>query len=268
MSSETRRQFFRRVAGGVAVAVGSRGRWCWADVEWVDRRETGPFVCLAEFPLDRCGPLFDDLEHLQWELVRTLGIPASSEAIELLLFKSQATYQAFLQAHYPDLPYRRALYRKAHGPGTVFAFQHDEFRTDVRHEGTHALLHSVLDMVPLWLDEGLAEYFERPASERAGRQDYVDAICWDMRLGVLLTVEGLEEKRDLSAMGVLEYRFAWAWVHFMLHGPELAHRVLADYLTDVRAGTPPGRLSGRLAEAVPDLERQLAAHFRWWRRQR
>jgi len=265
---ESRRQFLLRVASGTAVAFGPPARTSWAAAAWVDRRQAGPFACRAEFPLDRYGPLFDDLARLQGELVRTLGIPAANEPIELLLFGSQATYRAFLQARYPHLPDRRALYRKMDGPGTVFAFRHAHFRTDVRHEGTHALLHSVLDMVPLWLDEGLAEYFERPAGERAGRQDYMDAVCWDMRLGVLLTVEQLEGKQDLVAMGAIEYRFAWAWVHFMLHGPKVAHHVLVGYLADIRAGNLPGRLSGRLAGAIPNLEQQLAAHFKWWRHHR
>ncbi|GIT30210.1 MAG: hypothetical protein Ct9H300mP1_22560 [Planctomycetaceae bacterium] len=34
------------------------------------------------------------------------------------------------------------------------------FPEDLRHEFTHGVLHSSLKRVPLWLDEGLAEYFE------------------------------------------------------------------------------------------------------------
>ena len=42
----------------------------------------------------------------------------------------------------------------------------DHLRTDLRHELTHALLHGVLKDVPLWLDEGLAGFFELPPDAR------------------------------------------------------------------------------------------------------
>ena len=46
----------------------------------------------------------------------------------------------------------------------VYTYWGDRIQQDLRHELTHALLHSVLKDVPLWLDEGLAEYFEMPVS--------------------------------------------------------------------------------------------------------
>ena len=36
----------------------------------------------------------------------------------------------------------------------------DRLEEDLRHEATHALLHVAVGDLPLWLDEGLAEYFE------------------------------------------------------------------------------------------------------------
>jgi hypothetical protein len=59
----------------------------------------------------------------------------------------------------------------------VFAYRGEDFETDLRHECTHALLNAALPVVPLWLDEGLAEYFEvlpqsaiarKPASSERG----------------------------------------------------------------------------------------------------
>ena len=68
---------------------------------------------------------------------------------------------------YPRVPYRRALFVKSGSRGRVFAYEHEDLAVDVRHESTHALLHASLPMVPLWLDEGLAEYFEVAESQRA-----------------------------------------------------------------------------------------------------
>ena len=44
----------------------------------------------------------------------------------------------------------------------VYTYWGNRIQQDLRHELTHAILHSVLKDVPLWLDEGLAEYFEVP----------------------------------------------------------------------------------------------------------
>jgi hypothetical protein len=146
----------------------------------------------------------------------------------------------------------------------VYAYRHDGLDFDLRHECTHALLHASLPMVPLWLDEGLAKYFEVPASERAFNHPYFGSLRWDMRLGMIRTIDDLEQRHDLTEMGASEYRYSWAWVHFMLHGPEAAHTSLVGYLADVRRGEIAGNLSGRVANSVPNATQQMVQHFKYW----
>ena len=81
---------------------------------------------------------------------------------------------------------------------------------------------------------------------------------------MIRNIESLEACGDLESIGAVEYRFAWAWVHFMLHGPLAAHRELVHFLADIRRGNPPGQLSQRLNEKIPDLENQFVGHFRAW----
>jgi hypothetical protein len=83
---------------------------------------------------------------------------------------------------------------------------------------------------------------------------------------MIRSIESLEECGDLSQMGSVEYRFSWAWVHFMLHGPLPAHRELVHFLADIQRGNPPGVLSQRLRGVLPQLENQFAAHFKSWAR--
>jgi hypothetical protein len=78
------------------------------------------------------------------------------------------------------------------------------------------------------------------------------------------SIEQLEQKSSLGAMGRVEYRFSWGWAHFMLHGPIAAHRVLVRYLADIRQGKPPGKLSQRLRRAVPHLDERMIQHFKYW----
>lgn len=241
------------------------GRRCTAQT-WTDWRAAGPFVCRADFHLDGMEGLFNDLAQLQHDLVRYLGVQPAKGPIELYLFRDQRSYRRFLGRHLPHVPYRRALYVKSGGAGMVFAYRSSELAVDIRHECTHALLHASLPMVPLWLDEGLAEYFEVSPAERAFDNPHLSGVRWSVRLGIVSKPGNLESKENLAQMGGSEYRNAWAWTHFMLHGPTEAHDELVRFMADIQAQTPPGLLSRRLEQRLPDLERRFAAHFRNWKR--
>lgn len=237
-----------------------------ADDGWTDTRVAKPFVCRANFRLGSLERLVEELAELQNDLVRYLGIRPSSETIELYLFQDESSYRAYISRYLPQVPYRRALYVKIGEHGMVFAFQSREFAVDLRHECTHALLHASLPMVPLWLDEGLAEYFEVSAVDRPFGNPHLTSIRWLAPFGLNSRLESLEKKTDLNQMGSAEYRSAWAWVHFMLQGPYPAHDELVRYLGDIQNQAPPGLLSQRLHQRIPELERAFAAHFQSWKR--
>lgn len=231
---------------------------------WPDLRVAGPFVCRADFPLESVEGLLGELAQLQEDLIRRLRIPAADQWIEVYLFHDQATYRSYVRQQFPELPYRRALYVKRDGPGMVLAYLSRESDVDLRHECTHALLHAVLPMVPLWLDEGLAEYFELPPSRRAAKNPYLPSIRWRARFAVVPRLDELEKKDTIEEMGNAEYRDSWGWVHFMLHGPPEAGDELQRFLADVRAHSPPGLLSQRLEQRMPRVQQLFGAHFRSW----
>jgi Protein of unknown function (DUF1570) len=233
-----------------------------AENQWPGERQAGSFVCHADFLLEPHQPLLEELTLLEQDLARALGAPPAREQVHLFLFQKQATYQAYLKQYFPRVPYRRALFIKARGPGMVFAFQGVDFEIDVRHESTHALLHACLPHVPLWLDEGLAEYFEVARDKRPKQNPHLPVVQALVRTGELPRLVELEAMDDLDDMGREEYRDAWAWVHFMLHGPQEARDELVSYLGELRSGGEPGRLSDRLRRRVPDLNRRIAEHFR------
>lgn len=232
-----------------------------AENRWPDEQQAGKFLCHADFSLSPHQPLLNELSQLQQDLAAKLGTEPPRETAHLFLFQNKTTYQSYMKQYFPRVPYRRALFIKARGPGMVFAFQGTDFEIDVRHECTHALLHAWLPEVPLWLDEGLAEYFEMPRDKRVRHNPHHATVEAAMRLGQLPRLEELETLDNLDEMGRDEYRDAWAWVHFMLHGPREAQEELADYLDELHAGGEPGRLSDRLRRRLPDLKRRMAEHF-------
>ena len=239
---------------------------CRAAFAWADHCSHGPFQFHATFPLTNLTSLFEELSSLEMELQRTLAVLPARQNIDVYLFDDEESWRKTHAGIYPRVPYRRALYVQRGGQGSVYAFWQPELAVDIRHECTHALLHSNLSMVPLWLDEGLAEYFEMPEPRRAFEHPHLSKLRWNLRFGMIRDVESLEGCREINDMGGVEYRFAWAWVHFMLHGPLPAHRVLVHYLRDIHRGDPPGLLSQRLRTAIPDLDAQLIAHFKNWKK--
>ena len=232
--------------------------------QWLDEQRAGPFICQSEFELREWGTLIRDLTKLQEDLADTLPIKISDDPIEVLLFRSRYSYQSFLVNRIPEGMQRPALFIKGNDLGRVYAYNCRELAVNLRHECTHALLHSSLSVVPLWLDEGLAEYFEVPAAERAGGNPHLKSVRWAARFNWKPRLAALEAKRDMAQMGAKEYRDSWAWVHFMLHGSPEAKEVLVKYLTDIQEGVPPGSLGDNLRKQIPDIEHRVIEHFRTW----
>jgi hypothetical protein len=233
--------------------------------DWVETSQVGPFILRSDFQLQSETNLLKDLAELQRDLSAKLALPRPNEPIELYLFDNETNYRQFLKAHFPNIPYRRALYIKKNGPGLVMVHRGEHFRIDLRHETTHAMLHSVLPMVPLWLDEGLAEYFEQPANRRVYKNPYMNSLAWRARFWMMPKIEKLEKENDFAKLDENDYRDSFAWVHYMLHGSSTAQKELIGFLGDIRNHNPPGKLSYRLARNIPELNRQFASHLKNWK---
>jgi hypothetical protein len=235
--------------------------------DWPDIREVGPFICRADFPLQGLQPFLNQLAQLQNDLVDALNIPPAREVIEVYLFHDKPTYERYLTQHYPNVPFRRAVYIKGNGLGRVFAYRSDQFEIDLRHECTHALLHASLKNIPLWLDEGLAGYFELAPNDRAFDNPHLNSVRWNVWLGIVPNLENMEKCTDVAKMGKAEYRDSWAWVHFMLHSQTPAHFELVSFLHDLQGSNPPDPLSRRLQTHVPSLPQSFITHFKKWKKE-
>lgn len=235
-----------------------------AHARWPDERQVGMFAVHADFSLDAERETVEQLQTLQTDISQLLGLRWANESIHLFLFDKRSTYVSYLKRYFPTVPERRALFIKDDGPGMVFAYRSRELAVDIRHEATHALLHTALPVVPLWLDEGLAEYFEVPREQRVNDNPHAKSLKWRLLVGRAPSIRELEGIDDLRDMHASDYQHAWSWVHFMLHGPPAAKTVLKGYLRDLSQHRPPGIMSDRLAELMPDLDRAYLTHFRNW----
>lgn len=222
------------------------------------------FVFFSDFEISRNHPLFRDLAGLREQVCKELRLDGGTNLIQVHLFENREKYEAFMQANHPDLPRRRAFFvaqpRRLGGAEDLLVYTcwGDRIQQDLRHELTHALLHSVLKDVPLWLDEGLAEFFEVPANWNGLNYQHLEHL---VRPGLACDLNRLEGLTDVQQMAPAEYRESWAWVHFMLRGDPRAKQVLIDYLRELRTNPRPGPLRPRLVAVVPDIEANLRSHL-------
>lgn len=267
MPAADRRNYSRRKALALAAIAGCCAvtRAAWGGTKpWPDERSFGPYLCHADFNLDEVARELEQIQQLEREVSRTLGVPGPREPIHMFLFSGSRPYERYLSVYLPEVPRRRAVFVKAGGPGMVFAYRSGEFEVDLRHETTHALLHAALPYLPLWLDEGIAEYFEIASANRGTQHPHLKTLRWTVRFGGLASIESLEAIEDISAMGQAEYRNAFAYVHYALHGNAEAYAELVRYLEDIGAGREAGKLGERLRRRVPNLEAAVVTHLREW----
>src|SRR6266849_8402395 len=227
------------------------------------------FVFLYDFELKKDVPLFEELGDLRDQVYKELQLPNSGNTVvQVYLFEDKERYERFMHAKYPDLPKRRAFFvaqpRAVGGAEDllVYTYWGDRTRQPLRHELTHALLHSVLKDVPLWLDEGLAEYFEVPPDWNGINYQHLNQIRRVSTTSPFKPdLSRLEQMVQVQQMTPAEYREAWAWVHLLLRDRAEAKAVLTGYLQTLRSNPNPGPLAQRLSAVYPNPEETLIHHI-------
>jgi len=205
------------------------------------------FSILSDFRLEQEHPLVQDLNQLRQDVLKTLSLEPSTREVVVYLFDSEQLYAGYMRTTWPGLPYRRAYFFGNSYELDVYTYWGDRIREDLRHEFTHGILYGSVRRLPLWLDEGLAEYFEvagpqpgtvKPETSRR----LVEAVANGWRPDL----ERLEQLDNVADMGQGDYEEAWAWVHFLLHSDPGLKPVLLSYLHDLQTGSGGGSLSRRL----------------------
>ena len=237
---------------------------------FIDTRIVGAVRYHADFSLETEYEILRELANIQKDLVQYLAIPPPRETIEVFFFDTKKSYQRFLSKEMTEAPFDRdALYVKKSGPGMVLIYRHANMKEDLRHEMTHAFLHAAMPYVPIWLDEGLAEYFEKPRETRGRDNPYFTSISRKIIFGSVPPMGRLERLKYFDQMGNNEYCEAWSWVHFMIHYSRDTHQMLAGYiqlLSEHGDQTPP--LEPYLTKTVPETKKAYLEHFRNWKSQR
>jgi len=221
------------------------------------------FVFLSDFEVQKTLPIFRDLANMRDQVYKELDLPPSNTLVQVFLFEDKEKYESFMQRKHPDLPKRRAFFvaqpRRLGGNEDllVYTYWGDRIQQDLRHELTHALLHCVLKDVPLWLDEGLAEFFEVPPGWNGVNAQHVEQLRGKNKFDL----DRLEQLADVQQMNPAEYRESWAWTHLMLRSTPQARAALVAYLQELRTNPHPSLLRPRLEKVFLSPDAALEHHL-------
>ena len=252
------------LATGAALATLGPASHLWADGpnrKWPFEVTAGQFHIHADFDLSMSKALLGELDRLSDDVKKLLEVELPAKAMHIVLFSGQDEYRRYMTHYYPGLPERRALFIQQRGTSMLFAHRHPELATDLRHEAVHALLNEGSRPLPLWLDEGLAEYFEVPDALRWSGHSHLPMIRALVGKGAWRDLEALEELKDVATMSGEHYRDSWAWVHFLLHRRPPTRRILVEHLASLRAAQPVAPLSRAVALQIPTWRQEFDEHF-------
>ncbi len=256
---------------------------------WVNRRLDLPdrytivrdqLVIHCDFEVPARHRLLDELTARREDLRRELAYASSEEPIHVYLFEDANRFKEFVREERPGFLNRRAFFVESDTRLEVYAHWGGYVGEDLRHEVTHAYLHSVLPNIPLWLDEGLAEYFEVPRGRHGLHRDHlVRILAQDRGTAVDATSAGPPRERlyrlpnlarleSLDSEQVLpqdDYAECWAWVHFLLESSTETKTLLREYLyrVHVDGSTVPlsSRMAWRLGLTADQLADRMAEHI-------
>jgi hypothetical protein len=241
----------KRTAGGLAIlALGALGATAQAPsgrsaASW--RRVDTPHFTVIGIADREIGDVATQLERFREALAQLFPSAATATIVPavVIVFESSKTFDAFkpivdgkprdedgLVVSSPDIDY------------IGFVAGSRGFRA-VFHQYTHLVTQNLRVSLPLWLTEGLAEYYStfdgRPGANRVSIGEPISSHLMSLRsewmtLDELRALRADSPKHDEIERRSLLYAESWAFVHYLLHGTPSYRDHLEKYLGAIESG--------------------------------
>ncbi|MGY8768039.1 MAG: DUF1570 domain-containing protein [Pirellulales bacterium] len=218
-------------------------------------------VIHAEFEIPQDSLVLSQLNTLSPDVSQTLQLKLNPTIVHIKLYATQQEYQNSVIFKGPS-PFvnRRAVFMTSSLGSTVYSYWTDSIAIDLRHEVTHAYLNSTVPQLPLWLDEGLAEYFEVAPAQSRINHEHLELLAkaraenrWQPNL------ERIAPMRLSEEMESIHYAEAWLWTHFLLHSTNKA--LLTDYLQAKSRGELVDPLALKIRSEFENASQELLRHL-------
>jgi len=149
---------------------------------------------------------------------------------------------------------------------------YDESAPVVFHEYTHLLIANAARSVPVWLNEGLAEYYSSYALDEDGTRAHIGrpiahhvALLRErfIPLSQLIAVDTESALYNEGERRSIFYAEAWALTHFLMIETPNGPAAINAYASGIARGEAPGEaFRNAFGSRPPEFEQQLRAYIR------
>jgi hypothetical protein len=183
------------------------------------------------------------------------------ERMPLYLFETEQQYNRFLQEHDIDATHSGGMFFVTHQLQGLATWTNSRSRRKtfevLQHEGFHQFAwHAIGPNLPVWLNEGLAQYFEHAVLDEDGRMSLgltsrarIERVQAAIERGdalptiTLMRITGKQWAnvlRNNPDRANLLYAQSWSLAYFLIHSSEGEHQPkLLDYLKRLAKGDRP-----------------------------
>lgn len=244
------------------------------DEAWIELR-TANFTLFSNAGAKATGKIGDDLERLRATLAQILpGLRLTSpNPTVIYVFRSSAAFAPYQEIH-GGKPAGVGGYFLSRPLGNYVAIDGDprgDQRAIIYHEYIHYVLRNSYVWLPLWLNEGLAEYY---STFDVARGDAKIGLPHEAHIAFLrthplgpirqlLVVDDRSPAYNESSRRGAFYAQSWVLTHYLMLGNDHRHDQLIDYLRRLRAGEPSeAAFSTSFGVAPEALDKELADYLR------
>lgn len=230
-----------------ASAVAVNGAQTWKRVDTPNFVIIGP---ASESHLQSLGVQFEGFREA---LTRLLSSTATTTAVPTVVieFSDAKTFKPFQPVYNgKPVPIGGLFVPRRHVNYVLLAPDRgpDSLRM-VFHEYSHLVVSNVAPLIPVWLNEGIAEYYSAFRLESSGRKVTIgwpieshlvrlQEATWLPLADLLATAHDSPQYNEGSPRSVF-YSEAWALVHMLLHGDPKFRTAFSAYARDVSLGVAP-----------------------------
>jgi len=219
--------------------------------EWV-RVETPNFIVYGEPGERRVREVADEFERFRETLARVIPGAATPAAVPtvVVVFGSARSFEPYVP-RFNGKPVKLGGYFFSSEDMNIVALADGDRTNSLRtifHEYVHLVIDNVSQGMPIWLNEGLAEYYSTFQVEDGGRRaligqvipSHLDLLTHRRHLPIpeLLAVERNSSSYNEGERQSLFYAQSWALVHMLVSGTPNRAALLARYSRLVSDGTP------------------------------
>jgi hypothetical protein len=222
-----------------------------AAAEWI-RVETQNFIVYGETGERRVREVAAEFERFREAMARVLPGAARPAAVPtvVMVFGSERSFQPY-KPRFNGKPIKlNGCFYSTEDMNHVAMVDGDtaESLRTIFHEYVHLVISNMMPNMPLWLNEGLAEYYSTFEVQSDGRRAILGRVIPNhlallnqrsmFRIEELLTIDESSSAYNEGERQTLFYAQSWALVHMLMAGLDNRSSQVAAYLDLVANGTP------------------------------